>query len=71
MSLYDYRVSRQISAGDPPFYALLMAAIRKADSQNAARLRMAFPHVHAEFAARYDAPGGVLPDDPEAAGGAQ
>lgn len=69
MSLFHYRASQQISATDPPFYALLMAAIRKADSQNAARLRMAFPHVHAEFQARYDAPGGVLPGDPEAAGG--
>ncbi|WP_029108699.1 hypothetical protein [Mycobacterium sp. URHD0025] len=70
MSLYDYRASQPISAIDTPFYALLMAAIRKADSQNAARLRMAFPHIHAEFQARYNAPGGVLPDDPEAGGGA-
>ncbi|GAS90488.1 hypothetical protein [Mycolicibacterium brisbanense] len=67
MSLYDYEVSRQIGATDPPFYSLIMAAIRKADTHNAARLRSAFPEVHAEFAARYDAPGGVLPTDPEAA----
>lgn len=61
MSLFDYRASQQISATDPPFYALIMAAIRKADSQNAARLRMAFPEVYAEFEARYNAPGGMLP----------
>lgn len=63
MSLYDYQVSRQISATDPPFYALLMAALRKADTQNMARLRTAFPQLYDEFAARYDAPGGVLPTD--------
>lgn len=63
MSLHDYRMSRQISATDPPFYALIMAAMRKADTQNTARLRSAFPEVYDEFAARYDAPGGVLPTD--------
>ncbi|BBY84689.1 hypothetical protein [Mycolicibacterium tokaiense] len=63
MSLYDYRASQQIGSTDQPFYALIMAAIRKADTQNAARLRMAFPEVHAEFTARYDAPGGMLPVD--------
>ncbi|SIJ61558.1 Uncharacterised protein [Mycobacteroides abscessus subsp. bolletii] len=63
MSLRDYRMSRQISATDPPFYALIIAAIRKADTQNTARLRSAFPEVYDEFAARYDAPGGVLPTD--------
>ncbi|KWX25633.1 hypothetical protein AFM11_05250 [Mycolicibacterium wolinskyi] len=67
MSLYDYEVSRQIGATDPPFYSLIMAAIRKADSQNAARLRNAFPEVHDEFTARYNAPGGMLPTDPEVA----
>ncbi|OBB21109.1 hypothetical protein A5761_03100 [Mycolicibacterium setense] len=66
MSLYDYRASQQIGAADPPFYSLIMAAIRKADTQSMARLRNAFPEVHAEFAARYDAPGGVLPTDPDA-----
>ena len=63
MSLYDYRASLEISATDPPFYALIMAAIRKADTDNAARLRMLFPDVYAEFAARYNAPGGILPGD--------
>lgn len=65
MSYFDYRASQEIGASDSPFYALIMAAIRKADTQNAARLRMAFPEVHAEFTARYNAPGGVLPTDPE------
>ncbi|WP_142271006.1 hypothetical protein [Mycobacterium sp. AT1] len=64
MSHFDYRASQQIGANDPPFFALVMAGIRKADTQNAARLRMAFPEVHAKFHARYDAPGGVLAADP-------
>ncbi|QEA10854.1 hypothetical protein [Mycobacterium phage Weirdo19] len=68
MSMFDYRVSRELAATDPPFYALIMAAMRKADTQNAARLRAVFPEVWAEFEARYHAVGGVLPtDDPDAA----
>lgn len=70
MSLYDYRASQQIGATDPPFYSLIMAAIRKADTFNTTRLRSAFPEVYAEFEARYNAPGGMLPDD-HADGGAQ
>lgn len=63
MSLYDYRVSHDIAASDPPFAALIMAAMRKADSINAARLRDAFPALWDEVDARYHAPGGVLPTD--------
>jgi hypothetical protein len=63
MSLYDYKVSQQIDADDPPFYALIMAALRKADSDNAQRLRSAWPNVCDEMQARYNAPGGVLPEE--------
>lgn len=63
MSHYDYEASKKIRESDPPFYALIMAAMSKADSMNAARLRIAFPAVHAEFQARYEAPGGILPSD--------
>lgn len=66
MSLYDYRASRQISCDDPPFYALIMAAIRQADTANLAKLRAAFPDTYREFMDRYHAPGGVLPSDQEA-----
>jgi len=34
MSLYDYRASQQISAAGPPFYSLIMAAMRQADTAN-------------------------------------
>jgi hypothetical protein len=66
MSLYDYRAAREISKTDPPFYALIMAAMQKADTWNAALLRSAFPQVWAEVDARYNARGGILPSDPEA-----
>ncbi len=65
MSLYDYRISANIVRSDPPFDAIIMAALRKADTFNARILRAAFPEVCEEFAARYNAPGGTLPDDPE------
>ncbi len=63
MSAYDYHASHQISATDPPFYALIMAAMRKADTANLAKLRAAFPDTYREVEARYHAPGGLLPED--------
>jgi hypothetical protein len=63
MSMYDYQLSIEISAVDYPFYALIMAAMRQADSENALNLRMAFPGVAYELQARYNAPGGVIPGD--------
>jgi len=60
MSLYDYKVSQQLFAENHPFYALIMAAMRQADSYNAETLRAAFPEIWNELQARYNAPGGVL-----------
>lgn len=45
------------------FYALIMAAMRQADTDNAERLRRCWPDVWQELHARYNAPGGILPDD--------
>lgn len=64
-SHYDYCAARTILRDDPPFYALIMAAMQRADTINAAKLRVAFPDVWAECEARYNAPGGLLPGDPE------
>lgn len=64
MSHYDYRRSIQIAIQDEPFYALIMAAMRQADTGNLERLQLAFPAVYAELAARIDAPNGVLPGEP-------
>jgi hypothetical protein len=63
MSLYDYHVSLELAKQDVPFYALLMAAIRKADTDNLQKLSFVFPQLVAEFRARYNAPGGKLPQD--------
>lgn len=63
MSLYDYVAGRDLAATDPPFYALIQAAMRRADTQNARLLQLAFPSEWADLEARYHAPGGILPSD--------
>ncbi len=63
MSHYDYRASQVLGRDDPPFAALIMAAMRKSDTDNMARLRAAFPEIYAELHARYNAPGGWLPGE--------
>ena len=67
MSRFDYEASKTILAlEDWPFFALVMAAMRRADTDNMARLTQAFPEVAAELEARYWAPyGGTLPTDPD------
>lgn len=60
MSLWDYTMSKQLMKDDPSFASLIMAALRKADSSNAAKLRQAFPEIADEMQRRYDAPGGVI-----------
>lgn len=65
MSLFDYQASVEIvqHSGQSGFYALLMAAMRRADLENGRRLRAAFPEVWAELQARYNAPGGRIESD--------
>jgi hypothetical protein len=60
MSLYDYEASKRIAAEDWPFYALVMTAMRQADSNNAWMLAQAWPEVWSELQDRYNAPGGLL-----------
>lgn len=45
-----------------------MAAMYRADSDNAQRLAEAFPAVWAEVNARYHAPGGMLPGERDEGG---
>lgn len=59
MSLYEYRESQRISAEDYGFYSLIMAAMRKADTDNMYALEQAFPLTAAELRMRYNAPGGM------------
>lgn len=63
MSLYDYITSREISAQDYPFYALIMAAMRQADSNNIEKLKAIFPDTWSELHSRYHAPKGILPKE--------
>lgn len=63
MSHYDYEVAKQMWVDDVPFHALIMAAMLKADPHNRTLLDAVFPDVRTELDARYNAPGGVLPDD--------
>lgn len=65
MSRHEFDEGRRIAANDPPFYAIIQAAMRRADTFNAARLRLMFPETWAELDARYNAPGGALPGDDE------
>ena len=62
MSLHEYIMSREIAKQDYPFYALIMAAMRQADTTNMETLQYGFPSQYAELKERYNAPGGALND---------
>jgi hypothetical protein len=67
MSLYDYRESQEIDRAQYSFYALIMAAMRQADTENTEKLRMCWPDIYDELFQRYNAPGGAItPDEIEA-----
>lgn len=63
MSLYDYEMGRDIAARMFPFYAIIQAAMRQADTDNLEKLKAAWPEVWTELQARYNAPRGRLPDE--------
>lgn len=63
MSRHDYQASIEIVRDDPSFRALVMAAMRRADTSNLELLKDAFPLIWAELEARYNAPGGLLPGE--------
>lgn len=63
MSIHEYYEAVNISKDDPPFYALIMAAMIRADSANLEILKLVFPKTYEEVQARYNSPGGHLPDD--------
>jgi hypothetical protein len=65
MSLHDYEEGMEIAAKDPPFYALIQAAMRKADTANLEMLKVSWPAVFLELRARYNAPGGMLQSETE------
>jgi hypothetical protein len=63
MSLHEYLYSRTLDKYDPPFYALLFAMMRKADSENVRLIRRDWPEKYEEFKARYHSGGGIIPED--------
>lgn len=64
MSHYDYLLSKALADNEATsFYALIMAAMRRADSDNQITLAFGFPAVWKELQDRYNAPGGALDSD--------
>lgn len=63
MSRYDYEQGKKIEAYQFPFYAIIQAAMRQADTDNTKKLKEAFPEVWEELHERYNSPGGFLPSD--------
>jgi len=63
LNLIDYKISQYLRIADIPFYALIAAAMGKADSNNMEFLREAFPDIYQSFSDRYNAPGGLLEED--------
>ncbi|MFN2345595.1 MAG: hypothetical protein ABR616_07755 [Dermatophilaceae bacterium] len=64
LDLYAWDLSVDLARNDVPIAALLAAALLRADSANAAKLRAAWPTLTAVTQLRYDAPGGRLAQDP-------
>ena len=60
MSIIDYKEYKVVSAENPSFNALIMAAMAKADNFNLCKLKTAFPHIWDELMNRHLAPGGAL-----------
>lgn len=66
LGLHAYHCSIKIGiTEDHPFYALIAAAMFRADTDNVIKLRNAFPLVWSELRERYNAPLGVIPSDGE------
>jgi hypothetical protein len=65
MSLHEYRAATRLARADLSFYALIMGAMLRADSDNIERLKLAFPETWAELDARYSGAGGRIPGDPD------
>lgn len=63
LDFYSYQQSQRINMQGPPFYALIAAAMRQADSTNIEKLRAAFPNTWKGLLERHTKPGGRLPDE--------
>jgi len=61
LNAIDYKVSQRLHS--LPFYSLIAAAMRGADSINLVKLQSCFPEIWESLQARYDAGGGILESD--------
>jgi len=61
LNIIDYRIGQKLQT--LPFAALISAAMRKADSENADVLRAQFREIWDDLQARYNAGGGYLECD--------
>lgn len=66
MSHFDYIEGQRLSLGDPPFSSIIQAAMRKAGGSNLSKLQEGWPEIWDELQTRYDAPGGLLPEEQHA-----
>ena len=62
MSLHEYEASNRVNHGFS-FVSIIMAAMRRADSDDTYKLKTMWPEIWEELSARYNAPGGRLPGD--------
>ena len=60
MSLHEYEEGLEMATKDVPFYVLIQAAMRRADTYNLGLLKACWPEVWLELKARYNAPDGLL-----------
>ena len=60
MSHFEYEYGRKLEADDAPFYGLIQAAMRRADTTNLEMLKGCWPEVWEELQERYCAPGGLV-----------
>lgn len=63
MSYHEYIWGREISTKEYPFYALIQAAMRQADTNNLEKLKSLFPGTFKELQIRYNSPKGLLPKE--------
>ena len=63
MSYHEYIWGREISTKDYPFYALIQAAMRQADTDNLEKLKSLFPETFRELQIRYNSSKGLLFDE--------
>lgn len=57
MSVLDYKESLKIAANDYSFKGIIMAAMRKADTNNLEILQQAWPEIWDELLKLYNTPG--------------